>query len=1687
MKNKSSFFYKISHLPSLLFLTFVLFSSIASFFLVFSSSRQSKQLGQLQAPKNFTTVAVDSANSDNAGQVLGASNNFYFISSRGNNMNGGTVVLSSAAKPTLRVSSYSSSMEVNFRLYKISREDFLNYLLYENNNKDKDGFSGSISKLYQFDSNQLELVADFNQSIGGDGNSETISELNLDLDNEGLWYIEANYDGQKIGTVIVRSAIAGLANKTDNKITFWVQDAQKKLVSGAKITLINTQDKLTTLEELTTDQQGLAHSLASGSIDLALVSSQDSFTIIPINLQGFTYRSGPNSYFYSSFAARETSNRSFIFTDRFVYKPGDKVYFKAIIRDDDDADYSIPSGQVRVTLTGYEDENPYEANLLIDNWGTVDDVIQLPADIVENYVSLAVYRGDEYLTGTSFQIAEFHKPDSEINISLDEHTYFPGDKLKATVSGSYFLGQPLKNKELRYKVYQNDSYVSGDYNSVDFSHNLSNYGEGQELVEEGTIKLNNKGKADLEISVKNETGERKMWAIVLEYVDEGGATTNDGVKVLVNPGDFVIETDSQADYEQFAINRNGSRSLILQPTKPDANVANMQILGNIYFKEDDRKELFSEGLVLNSDAEGKFEFSFTPNQKGNYSAEFKTFDSHGNPIKSDINIYVYSEVSSSGYSSSSAESILIKTDKESYSPGETAVINLEADFEVKDLFVYVGRSYSREYRVLTNGTKQFELLIPEDYQPNVELNVGGFINDAWVSGSKDITVKTDDKKVGLSFAFDQDTYGPGETAIVNIEAKDALGNPVKADIGVWVFDKALLELNKENYSGIFNRFWSERYDSPFLTYSFQGLSNEVAEGGGGCFAGETQITMADGSQKNIKEVKAGDWIKTFKSVSSGQLVEAEVLGTHDVTVSGYLIVNTDLKVTPEHKLFVNDEWKLAGEIKVGDYLINSSGEKEFVTSIEWVRGKFEVYNLKVDKFHTFIANDIYVHNDKGDTRSIFKDTAYWNPHVLTDDNGQAQLSIVLPDNLTTWVIAGVAASKTTQAGEGESEFIVTKELVTRPILPTFFRQGDQIILSALISNFSKNNLKLDVVADLDIASLKNPERSLNLNAEDSTELGWETVITDYQDVASFHVKAQSADDSGFIDEVYQEIPVYKYGFWQDNFVLGVNEQNYVLSARDDESSQNTTKLQLSARKYPDFEQDLENILLSQDTYVSNLSSKLIAAGIVNQYRDKFKLNYNATQLKDINQVNAKKIAEFSTQIINSLSRDDYYLRSNLSTLEALIYAQQSGILIDQSIFEIFKNFYQAWEPTIWEERVDKQFALSLFNDGNLPLEKLSLLPYEDSEVTIKAIIANYRNGFIDAQTGIEQIMELKFENDKQLAWPSLPKSGFSGVRRSSMAANLALLELGADQQVLEKSLDYLYRNRGSQMSSSLLRAVASYLDRYTVANQQVDYEVLVDGQALASGNLTVHPISTKELVIDNDAGTSLVIKSTGVAPLYSKLISTQFISDKKLAKESHHLEIERKYLSAAKEDRAVQVGDLVIVELQVKNLGLGERDLVITDYLPSGLVAIDNSLDNGEFDDVDTDYISHQKIRGQNVELEISNARGELAVFRYKTRVISQGVFDTPPAMIKHAMQPELWARSDSTRLIIDGKNKLEMLKTDDKQVLVNLDAGLSWPTIVLGSGVGLSLGYGLWLNRVKILSILKKKEVKVDDLPDEK
>ena len=141
-----------------------------------------------------------------------------------------------------------------------------------------------------------------------------------------------------------------------------------------------------------------------------------------------------------------------------------------------------------------------------------------------------------------------------------------------------------------------------------------------------------------------------------------------------------------------------------------------------------------------------------------------------------------------------------------------------------------------------------------------------------------------------------------------------------------------------------------------------GVGGDPGNSGGdaGCFAGDTPILMADGTERPIKDVRLGDMVMAFDGL--GPLEPRRVVGL--MVHAGREVRDIGVLVTPEHRFLTpdGDHKPLEQIIEREGLAINADGGSVAITARDG--GRADVHNIDVEDLHIYVAGGLRVHNWK---------------------------------------------------------------------------------------------------------------------------------------------------------------------------------------------------------------------------------------------------------------------------------------------------------------------------------------------------------------------------------------------------------------------------------------------------------------------------------------------------------------------------------------------------------------------------------------------------------------------------------------------------------------------------------------------------------------------------------------------------
>lgn len=102
----------------------------------------------------------------------------------------------------------------------------------------------------------------------------------------------------------------------------------------------------------------------------------------------------------------------------------------------------------------------------------------------------------------------------------------------------------------------------------------------------------------------------------------------------------------------------------------------------------------------------------------------------------------------------------------------------------------------------------------------------------------------------------------------------------------------------------------------------------------------------------------------------------------------------------------------------------------------------------------------------GLVRQNLAETAFFTPSLFSDGDGNITLSFKMPETMTRWRLRGVVHDAAMRYAMLDTTCVAQKDIIVKPNVPRFFRESDNGIMAATVSNTTAKKLSADVVMQL---------------------------------------------------------------------------------------------------------------------------------------------------------------------------------------------------------------------------------------------------------------------------------------------------------------------------------------------------------------------------------------------------------------------------------------------------------------------------------------------------------------------------------------------------------------------------------------------------------------------------------------------
>lgn len=568
--------------------------------------------------------------------------------------------------------------------------------------------------------------------------------------------------------------------------------------------------------------------------------------------------------------------RAYFYTDRPIYRPGQTVYFRAILRNANNGRYTPPEiTRLSVTITGEEGRVLAEFELPVSGMGTAHGEFTLPDDATPGYYSINTSLDQNSYLG--FQVANYRKPEINLQVGFTEEQIQAGDKLHATVQARYFYDAPANNLEAHWALYRSRTFFDlpgyrvgkEDTSWLEAFRYPEWFGNFGELVDEGQAETDAEGSFALELPTQP-ADERYQYSLEVTLTDESGLPVSARSSALVNPDDFyigirpdawVIRAGEQAGFDVLVVDwrqnpmgadnlRAEFQKVVWRRIDPPANQP--------YESPKFEPQYTPVGITdFAADAQGRARLAFTPTEPGTYLLDVYNLQAApGKGARSQFLLWV-SGAGQAVWPNLPNSRLRLVADRADYQPGDTAQIFIPNPFgKPVQALLTVERSVVIKHEILSVPAEGYNLSLPlpADYAPNVYLSVTLLGSDErglpdFRQGYLNVPVAPLEQTLQVRLVSEPQRAAPGDAVTFDLQVTDSAGNPVQGEFSLAVVDLAVLALAEPNSPDIVSAFYAEqpigvRTSLALAAYNRRQM-NLIAGLGGGGGAEAPQVARED--------------------------------------------------------------------------------------------------------------------------------------------------------------------------------------------------------------------------------------------------------------------------------------------------------------------------------------------------------------------------------------------------------------------------------------------------------------------------------------------------------------------------------------------------------------------------------------------------------------------------------------------------------------------------------------------------------------------------------------------------------------------------------------------------------------------------------------------------------------------------
>ena len=707
-----------------------------------------------------------------------------------------------------------------------------------------------------------------------------------------------------------------------------------------------------------------------------------------------------------------------LFTDRAIYRPGQKVHASAvsyIVKKGLDASVPGKSKELKFILRDANWKQMAEQKATTDEYGTASVNFELPKEGQTGQYSISVNgTATEYV-----RVEEYKRPTFEITFPKVNEKYTWGDTVVVKASAKTYAGVPVQGAKVEYQVTRRNQ--------------LWWWGAGSagQLVKTDSCVTREDGTFDVEIPLEAS----------LSGKDEADMSDFMRIARFFNFEVSAIVTDISGESHEGVMSLPlGTKSTILTVNLPKRIEADSLKTVTFAYRN-------ASGMPIASNLKYRID-----------GGEWKVAEANA-PVA--IKEYAASSASSAHVWKSGVHQLeaICGTDTLQqkftlFSIKDTHPMEPTTEWyyqtaktfphDGKPVYVQVGSSENGAHIVysIIAGNKLLEkgawelgdsiVTLPftyrEEYASGVVINYSFVKNGECYARKISIARPLPEKKLNITWKTFRDRLTPGQKEKWTLHVTTPDGKPAKAQLMSVLYDKSLDQLAEHTWemSLGFSQWLPDCYWKSNLKYYKMGL------------AGTYPTKYYDEKELDVDKFD-GKYFSFYAYMQAMQLskLERSYGGTVEaVRMEKHSMVKDEL-VRDEAKVMRSRGNQMA---RVG--AAAPSANKVF-DAVE-----------EMPQFAGGSGSDAGQYLDKVQVRENLNETAFFYPALESDNQGNVAINFTLPESVTTWKFMGLAHDKEMRNGCLVDEAVAQKTVMVQPNMPRFLREGDKSCIVVKLFNTS---------------------------------------------------------------------------------------------------------------------------------------------------------------------------------------------------------------------------------------------------------------------------------------------------------------------------------------------------------------------------------------------------------------------------------------------------------------------------------------------------------------------------------------------------------------------------------------------------------------------------------------------------------